>query len=105
MAVIRTTDVTLNINVKLIPPVNAQTDAIGSEKITRKTSMDIDAASLPNIISNGDISVVKRLVNVLFSFSKVIDVAENAGTSRRISVRFIEKKRANIFFALFDATE
>ncbi len=101
----RMTDVTLIIKAILIPPVKAQTEDIGTEKITRRMSMDMDAESLPHIISNDDKRVVNRLANVLFSFSKVIDDAENAGTSRINKVRLILKNRANIFFPLAEATE
>jgi hypothetical protein len=92
-------------NVKLIPPVSAQREEIGRENNTNIIRMDTDAESLPIIISEGVIRVVNREAKVLFSFSNVIDDAENAGTSSRRSVRFILKKRANIFLPLAEATE
>ena len=89
----------------LIPPVSAHVDDIGSENKTRKTSIEIDAISLPHIISRGESRVVKREAKVLFSRSKVMEEAENAGTNRINNVRLVLKNNAKRFRPLADATE
>jgi hypothetical protein len=48
---------------------------------------------------------VKSAEKVWFSFSKVTEDAEKAGTSRIIRVIFALKNRAKIFRPLADATE
>ena len=105
IAATRMTDDTCNINLTLIPPVNAHAELIGSENNTRRIKIDIDATSFPHIISNGESNVVKSAEKVWFSFSKVTEDAEKAGTSRIIRVIFALKNRAKIFRPLADATE
>ena len=90
---------------KLIPPVKAHVAEIGMEKNTRQTKMEIEAISLPHIISIGVSKVVNKLEKVLFSRSKVIDEAEKAGTRRIRRVRLVLKKSENKVLPLAEARE
>lgn len=89
----------------LIPPVKEHVAEIGIENNTRHTRMEIEAINLPHMISIGESKVVNKLENVLFSRSKVIEEAENAGTSRINKVRLVLKKIENKVLPLAEAME
>jgi hypothetical protein len=105
MADKKITRIIFSSKILLIPPVIEHIAAIGTEKATVKMIRSIDAASLPNNISKGVSNVTKSPANVLFSFSELIDAAENDGAMRNISSKFMLKKIEKIFFPSDETTE
>ena len=95
----------LSIRRKLTPPVKAHADAIGNDKIGSKIKIKIEENSFPDAIFRGDSNVENNAANVLFSFSYVIDVAENAGTNKITSVKFTLKNIEKICLLPSAATD